>query len=263
MPKFFSSVKQKDIVIFSRQFATMIDAGLPLVQCLDILSNQQESRAFKEVLTKTKVDVEGGSTFAEALRKHPKAFDDLFVNLVQAGEVGGILDTIFLRLANYLEKAEKLKKKYGCALTAMVNEKDVVDVPRMGGRQPRLLSLQVMAEILQPRADEIFSLIREEVGRAGFGKALNAGVVLTGGGAVLPGMVEVAEQVFDVPVRVGSPTGVEGLVDPDCGPAHCTAVGLALYGARHRKARTRPPLHPGATLGRVGGWLRSRIMELF
>ncbi len=111
LPKLFSGVKQKDIVVFARQFATMIDAGLPLVQCLDILANQQESRAFKEILTKTKVDVEGGSTFAEALKKHPKAFDDLFVNLVQAGEVGGILDTIFLRLANYLEKAMKLKKK--------------------------------------------------------------------------------------------------------------------------------------------------------
>lgn len=111
MPSLFSGVKQKDIVVFARQFATMIDAGLPLVQCLDILASQQESRAFKDILSKTKVDVEGGSTFADALKKHPKAFDDLFVNLVQAGEIGGILDTIFLRLANYLEKAMKLKKK--------------------------------------------------------------------------------------------------------------------------------------------------------
>ena len=111
MPALFSGIKEKDIVIFARQFATMIDAGLPLVQCLDILASQQDSRAFKEVLMKTKADVEGGSTFADALRKHPKAFDELFVNLVQAGEVGGILDTIFLRLANYLEKAMKLKKK--------------------------------------------------------------------------------------------------------------------------------------------------------
>ena len=111
MPSFFKGVKQKDIVIFARQFATMIDAGLPLVQCLDILGNQQESRAFKEVLLRIKADVEGGSTFADALRKHPKVFDNLFVNLVQAGEVGGILDTIFLRLANYLEKTMKLKQK--------------------------------------------------------------------------------------------------------------------------------------------------------
>jgi type IV pilus assembly protein PilC len=112
MPGFMGGgVQQKDIVIFARQFATMIDAGLPLVQCLEILASQQESKKFKEILYAVKIDVEGGSTFAEALRKHPKAFDELFVNLVAAGEVGGILDTIFLRLSNYLEKAMKLKKK--------------------------------------------------------------------------------------------------------------------------------------------------------
>ncbi len=112
MPGFLSKgVASKDIVVFARQFATMIDAGLPLVQCLEILSSQQESKVFKAILISVKNDVEGGSTFAEALRKHPKAFDDLFVNLVAAGEVGGILDTIFLRLANYLEKSMKLKKK--------------------------------------------------------------------------------------------------------------------------------------------------------
>ncbi|MFH1018179.1 MAG: type II secretion system F family protein [Pseudomonadota bacterium] len=104
-------VRQKDIVVFARQFATMIDAGLPLVQCLEILGSQQEAKAFKDILLATKVDVESGSTFADALRKHPKAFDELFVNLVAAGEVGGILDTIFLRLANYLEKSMKLRKK--------------------------------------------------------------------------------------------------------------------------------------------------------
>lgn len=109
--KIGGGVKAKDIVIFARQFATMIDAGLPLVQCLDILGSQQESKTFKGILLEIKSDVESGSTFADALRKHPKAFDELFVNLVQAGEVGGILDTIFNRLATYLEKAEKLKSK--------------------------------------------------------------------------------------------------------------------------------------------------------
>ncbi len=111
IPGLGGGVQSKDIVIFARQFATMIDAGLPLVQCLDILSSQQESRSFKNILFAVKTEVEGGSTFADALKKHPKAFDDLFVNLVQAGEVGGILDTIFLRLATYLEKIMKLKKK--------------------------------------------------------------------------------------------------------------------------------------------------------
>ncbi|MFO7812855.1 MAG: type II secretion system F family protein [Pelovirga sp.] len=110
-------ITTKDIVVFTRQFATMIDAGLPLVQCLDILSNQQPNKTFKEVLLKVKSDVESGSTFADALSKHPKAFNDLYVNLVAAGEVGGILDTILNRLAAYIEKSLKLKKKVKSAMT--------------------------------------------------------------------------------------------------------------------------------------------------
>ena len=92
-------VNEKQIVIFTRQFATMIDAGLPLVQCLEILSSQQDNPFFKEVLLKVKGDVEAGSTFAEALRKHPRVFNDLFCNLVAAGETGGILATMWNRLA--------------------------------------------------------------------------------------------------------------------------------------------------------------------
>ncbi len=106
-----SGVGQKELAIFTRQFATMIDAGLPLVQCLDILGNQQPNEAFKTVIMKVKDDVESGSTFADALGKHPKVFDTLYVNLVAAGEVGGILDTILARLAAYIEKALKLSKQ--------------------------------------------------------------------------------------------------------------------------------------------------------
>lgn len=104
-------IKTRDLVIFTRQFATMIDAGLPLVQCLEILADQQPNTTFKEVLRAVKADVEQGSTFADALRKHPKPYDDLYVNLVAAGEVGGILDTILNRLAVYLEKADALARK--------------------------------------------------------------------------------------------------------------------------------------------------------
>src|SRR3989344_5966927 len=116
IPGFGGKVTTKEIVIFPRQFATMIDAGLPLVQCLDILSSQQPNPLFKTTLTEIKKSVEGGSTFADALRKHPKIFDDLYVNLVAAGEVGGILDTILGRLAGFMEKAEKLKGKIKGAL---------------------------------------------------------------------------------------------------------------------------------------------------
>lgn len=104
-------IETKDLVVFTRQFATMIDAGLPLVQCLDILASQQENKTFKDVLYKVKENVEGGSTFSDALGKHPKVFDALYVNLIAAGEVGGILDTILNRLAAYIEKAMKLKKQ--------------------------------------------------------------------------------------------------------------------------------------------------------
>lgn len=104
-------VKGKDLLIFTRQFATMIDAGLPLVQCLDILGGQNDNLAFKKVIFAIKAKVESGSTFADALKDHPKAFDELYIQLCAAGEVGGILDTILNRLAAYKEKAEKLKRK--------------------------------------------------------------------------------------------------------------------------------------------------------
>ncbi len=104
-------VKDKDIVVFTRQFATMIDAGLPLVQALDILSTQVENKYFGSILAQVKADVEGGSTLADALKKQPKVFSELYANMVAAGETGGILDTILNRLAAYMEKAMKLKKK--------------------------------------------------------------------------------------------------------------------------------------------------------
>ena len=111
LPQIGSGVTGKDILIFTKQFATMIDAGLPLVQCLDILATQMDNRAFRKVIFAIKSKVESGSTFADALKDHPKVFDELFVQLCAAGEVGGILDTILNRLATYREKAEKLKRK--------------------------------------------------------------------------------------------------------------------------------------------------------
>jgi type IV pilus assembly protein PilC len=113
---FGGGVKDKDIVIFTRQFATMIDAGLPLVQALEILSTQVENKFLGTTLETIKTDVESGSTYADALKKHPKAFTDLYANMVAAGESGGILDTILNRLAAYIEKSMKLKKKVKGAL---------------------------------------------------------------------------------------------------------------------------------------------------
>lgn len=113
---FKKKVQQRAIAVFTRQLATMIDAGLPLVQSLEILSVQQEQKLFKDIIREIREDVEGGSTFAGALKKHPAAFDDLYTNLVVAGEEGGILDNILLRLAGYIEKAEALKKKVKSAM---------------------------------------------------------------------------------------------------------------------------------------------------
>ena len=111
IPGFGESIKTRDVVIFTRQLATMIDAGLPIVQCLDVLAAQSPNKKLRVVVRQLKDEVEAGSTFTDALRKHPKLFDDLFVNMVAAGEVGGILDSILHRLSGYMEKAMKLKSK--------------------------------------------------------------------------------------------------------------------------------------------------------
>ena len=109
-------VGDKEVAVFTRQFATMINAGLPLVQCLEILSTQTENKIFAKAIAEIKFDVEAGSTFADALKKHPKIFDELYVNLVHAGEVGGLLDTILGRLAKHIEKAMKLKSQIKSAM---------------------------------------------------------------------------------------------------------------------------------------------------
>ena len=111
IPGFGEKVKPKEVSLFTRQFATMIDAGLPIVQCLNILTEQSESKLLRRTIRIIQKDVEGGSTLADALAKHPKIFDDLYVNMVQAGEAGGVLNTILNRVALFIEKATKLKKK--------------------------------------------------------------------------------------------------------------------------------------------------------
>jgi type IV pilus assembly protein PilC len=116
LPTFGGGVKAKDLAVFTRQFSVMIDAGLPLVQCLEILAGQQENKIFQKVLTSTRGSVEGGTTLSAAMRVHEKVFDPLYVNLVEAGETGGILDTILQRLASYIEKNVKLKRAVRSAL---------------------------------------------------------------------------------------------------------------------------------------------------
>jgi len=116
LPRFGGGITPKDVAIFVRQFSVMIDAGLPLVQCLEILGSQQDNPNFQKVLLQVRQDVEGGASLADAMKKHPKVFDDLFTNMIAAGEAGGILDTILKRLATYIEKSVKLKSQVKSAL---------------------------------------------------------------------------------------------------------------------------------------------------
>jgi len=179
--------------------------------------------------------------------------------------VGGdhFTNDLAVGLRTPIPDAERLKKQHGCALASLVEEDEGIDVPSVGGRKSRLLSRQVMAEILEPRAEEIFTLLQEEIQRAGFHKLLNAGVVLTGGGSLLPGMIEVAEQVFDLPVRRGVPREIGGLAE-SADPQAVTAIGLALHGARNRSVRRARTLPPDAgILVRMGDRVRHWFSEMF
>jgi cell division protein FtsA len=135
--------------------------------------------------------------------------------------------------------AERLKKKYGCALRTAVSEDEMVEVPMVGGRAPKLCPRTTLADILQPRAEELLGLIHEDIQRLGLDKEVRSGVVLTGGGSELEGVVEIAEGIFDGPVRRGVPSGVGGLVDVVSRPEWATATGLLLYGHRYKPARRR------------------------
>ena len=179
--------------------------------------------------------------------------------------VGGdhFTNDIAVGLRTPVPDAEKIKRKSGCALSAMVDEDETMEVASVGGRKPRVMARQILAEILQPRAEEIFHVVWDEIRRAGYEKSLNSGIVLTGGGAILDGMPEIAEQIFDLPIRRGCPTGVGGLADHVNSPTFATGVGLVLYGYRNWEGRrARPPVGAGA-LVRVAGRLRGLFREFF
>ena len=162
-------------------------------------------------------------------------------------------------------EAEKIKKKYGCALATMVSEEDTIEVPSVGGRKPRILGRQILSDILQPRAEEICHLVFQEIRRAGYERVLNSGVVITGGSASLEGLPEVAERVFDMPIRRGVPAGIGGLVDVVASPSYATGVGLVLYGLRSRSNLLMPRDMVGTPFGRVKArvreWLHAMSMS--
>ncbi|MFH1487268.1 MAG: cell division protein FtsA [Pseudomonadota bacterium] len=132
-------------------------------------------------------------------------------------------------------EAEKIKMKYGCGLSSLIARDETIEVPGVGGRKPRVLSRQILGEILEPRLEEIFTLIHNELVRSGYDNMINSGVVITGGSAELMGIPELAEQIFNAPARTGYPQGISGLVEVVNKPMYATAVGLVLYGAKRNK----------------------------
>ncbi|MFQ6081734.1 MAG: cell division protein FtsA [Candidatus Aminicenantia bacterium] len=153
--------------------------------------------------------------------------------------IGGdnFTNDIAIGLRTPIPEAEKIKKKHGCVLSPLSEEEETIEVPSVGGRKPRILSRQILVDIIQPRAEEIFRLINDEIKKMGYEKSLNSGIVLTGGGALLDGLEEIAEEIFDLPVRRGNPRGVLGLIDRVNSPDYATSIGLLLYGYKQRLTR--------------------------
>lgn len=173
-----------------------------------------------------------------------------------------VTNDIAVGLRTPVPEAERIKRKYGCALASLVDHEDTLEVPSVGGRKSRVLSRQILCEIIQPRVEEIFAMVAEELQRSGFERALHAGIVLTGGGAMLEGIAEIAEDALDCPVRRGSPADLGGLCDSVVSPQFSTAVGLALYGARQRRIVPARPPHP-FFIGRMTGMFKEWFNELF
>jgi cell division protein FtsA len=197
------------------------------------------------------VDVGGGTTdivvFHNGAVKHTAVLP-----------VGGnhLTNDIATGLRTPFADAEKIKQRFGCALSNMVSRSETIEVPSVGGRSPRVLSRQILAEIIEPRVEEIFSLVAREVSRSGYEDLLGSGVVVTGGSTVLEGVPELAEQVFHLPVRLGVPLSVAGLADVVSSPMYAAGVGLILYGLRHSAAN-------GSQSGHFWRRMRHRVNELF
>ncbi len=178
------------------------------------------------------VDLGGGTSdiaiFSEGAIKHTSVLS-----------IGGdhLTNDIAVGLRTPMAEAEKIKQAYGCCLTSMVGKDETIEVPSVGGREPRILSRQLLAEILEPRVEEIFSLVNREIIKSGYGELIASGVVITGGSAILPGMPELAEQVFNLPVRRGLPVNIGGLIDVVNSPIYATGVGLVKYGSHNAQTQ--------------------------
>jgi len=161
-----------------------------------------------------------------------------------------------------LSEAESIKIKYGCAMTALIPKEETIQVPSVGGREDREVSRQILGRIIEPRIEEILSFAFKEIVRAGFEDMLAAGVVVSGGTSLMPGIVELAEQVFDMPARRGNPDGVGGLADVVNSPAHAVGVGLIAYGSKHIEGESVYGRKIGI-VGRISRSIKKFISEFF
>jgi cell division protein FtsA len=181
------------------------------------------------------VDIGGGTTdiaiFVDGAIKHTSVLS-----------LGGnhLTNDIAVGLRTPMAEAEKIKQKYGCCYTSMVGKDETIEVPSVGGRKPRILSRQLLAEILEPRMEEIYTLVNREIVKSGFDDQIASGVVITGGTSILEGMPELAEQIFNLPVRRGVPQDIGGLVDVVNSPVYATGVGLVVYGSKNQGIREFP-----------------------
>ncbi len=205
-------------------------AGLDVADiCLQqIASSEAVLNADEREIGVVLVDIGGGTT--DIALYHAGTIKYTTVISLGGNQVTGDLSVGLRTTSN---EAEKIKKQWGCAMTAMVSRDDTVEVQSVGGGKTRNVSRFMLTEIIEPRVEEIFQLVQREILKSGYDSLVSSGVVLTGGSAALEGIVELAEQVFGLPVRRGLPMGITGLVDVVKSPAYSTGVGLVLYGGRH------------------------------
>jgi len=217
----------------------------PLAASYALLSPEEEE------LGVALIDLGGGTTDIAI-------FHDGSIRHTAVIGVGGnnVTNDIAIGLRTPVEQAEEIKKSYGCALSGLVDSDEMIKVPGVGGREPKEISRRVLSAIIEPRAEEIFSLILREMKKTNYSDLLAAGVILTGGGSLMEGMVELAEQIFDMPVKKGIPQGFSGLVDIASTPIHSTGIGLILYGL----AQIKNGKSKGGS--KEKGWLR-RMKNIF